>query len=88
VRKVGAAEAPTASRSTDAVGNVAARLRSGALTVPQAVAVLIEDAIDRQVGRAVADSPLLARELRQLLETYANRDPHIAARIRRLTDGE
>ena len=76
------------AQATDVVGRVAASLRSGELTVRQAVASLIEDAIERQVGRALADRPALARELRLLLETWVEGDPALAARIRRLTEAE
>jgi hypothetical protein len=72
----------------DAITQVAARLRAGQITVDQAVDELIDDAIRRQVGRAVEDARDLAPQLRELLKGFATSDPFLAAKIRRLTLGK
>jgi hypothetical protein len=64
---------------------VAARLRAGEITVDQAVELLIDDAIMRQVGRATESTKDLEPRLRELLRSYAANDPFLAAKIRRLT---
>jgi hypothetical protein len=80
--------APAGDAMAEVVGRVAARLRSGELTVEQAVELLIDDAIERQVGRAVESAADLEPQLRDLLRSYASSDPFIAARIRRLTQAK
>jgi hypothetical protein len=94
VREPDAADAPSgvsgpeAARATDApdaVAQVAAQLRAGEIGVDQAVELLIEDAIQRQVGRAVDGRTELAPQLRELLRGYATSDPFLLAKIRRLT---
>jgi hypothetical protein len=80
-----------AAGSVDAVGQVAAQLRAGEITVDQAVERLIDDAIRRQLGSG--DWQLqngdrardLEPRLRELLRSYAESDPFLAARIRKLT---
>jgi hypothetical protein len=69
----------------DAVARVAAGLRAGEVTVEQAVDLLIEDAITRQLGRAGEARAQVEEELRELLRTYAANDPLLAGKIRRLT---
>jgi hypothetical protein len=90
----GATEATTAAPSAvdktsptgkaDPVADVAARLRAGEITTDQAVDLLIEDAIERQLGGVGKD---LAPKLREVLRDYADQDPYLAAKIRRLTQG-
>ena len=82
---VGGTEAARSTDATDAVSQVAAQLRSGEIGVDQAVELLIEDAIQRQVGRAVEGGADLAPQLRELLRNYASTDPFLLAKIRRLT---
>ena len=79
---------PSAAGSTaptDEVGKVAARLRAGEITVDQAVELLIDDAVERQIGRATAEAKELEPKLRELLRGYAMNDPFLVAKIRRLT---
>jgi hypothetical protein len=81
---VGAVSA-TAPAATDAIAQVAAKLRAGEITVERAVELLIDDVIERQVGRATENAPELAQKLRELLGRFSENDPFLAARIRRLT---
>jgi hypothetical protein len=78
-------EAAQRSGTPDAIGYVAQRLKSGEISVDEAVDILIDDAIERQVGRAVEVARDLAPKLREVLRGYASNDPTLAARIRRLT---
>jgi hypothetical protein len=71
----------------DAVQAVAGELKAGRISVDEAVDRLIEDAVTRQLGRALGSGPrgqALADELREVLRTYASNDPYLAAKIRRL----
>ncbi len=84
VAEVGDVQAPSPAKesgSVDAVAQVAAQLRNGEITVDQAVDRLIDDAIGRQLGTKRDLEP----KLRELLKSYAENDPFLAARIRRLT---
>jgi len=72
----------TGAGNVDPVAQVAAQLRSGEITVDQAVERLIDDAISRQLADHARD---LEPKLRELLRSYAEADPFLAARIRRLT---
>src|SRR5689334_18670657 len=56
----------TAPASTDAISQVAAKLRAGEITVERAVELLIDDVVERQVGRATEGAPELAKKLREL----------------------
>jgi hypothetical protein len=77
------APAPTTGpANVDPVAQVAAQLRAGEITVDQAVEQLIDDAISRQLSHQAKD---LEPKLRELLRSYAESDPFLAARIRRLT---
>jgi hypothetical protein len=71
--------------ATDTVARVAAGLRAGQVTVEQAVDLLIEDAITRQLGHGGLGKRELEHELRELLRTYAANDPLLMGKIRRLT---
>jgi hypothetical protein len=78
-----AAPAPASGTGNlDPVSQVAAQLRSGEISVDQAVERLIDDAIHGQLGAGARD---LEPKLRELLRSYAESDPFLAARIRRLT---
>jgi hypothetical protein len=71
----------------DAVQAVAADLQAGRISLDQAVERLIDDAVSRQLGRALGTGPraqALADELREVLRGYASNDPYLAAKIRRL----
>jgi hypothetical protein len=78
--------APTAARSAglDALSEVATRLRAGQITVEQALELLIEDAIGRQVGMAVDENGAMEPRLREILREYAANDPFLVAKLRRL----
>jgi hypothetical protein len=80
--EVVAPAAPAGPGSVDPVAKVAAQLRAGEITVDQAVEKLIDDAISRQLSHEARD---LEPKLRELLRSYAESDPLLAARIRRLT---
>jgi hypothetical protein len=82
---VAGAEAVRPSGALDAPAQVAVRLKAGEITVEEAVELLIDDAVERQVSAASARSPEVAQKLRELLRQYAAADPQLAARIRRLT---
>jgi hypothetical protein len=74
----------------DPIGQVAARLRAGEITSDQAVELLIDDAITRQIGlkAGAAGTKDLEQKLREVLRDYATTDPYLAAKIRRLTQGK
>jgi hypothetical protein len=83
-REVGAAAKAGDAAATDPVADVARRLRSGEIDARQAVELLIDDAVGRQIGRATADREALARELKDLLRRYTETDPYLASKVRRL----
>jgi hypothetical protein len=80
VGRVGGTGGPT---GTDAIAQVAARLRAGEITADQAVELLIDDAIARGGGRKE-----LEPKLREVLREYAANDPYLSSKIRRLTQGK
>ncbi len=84
VSEVAPAAAPEAAGAADPVGDVARRLRDGEISPQQAVELLIDDAVERQVGGALADRREVARELKDLLRRYTESDPYLAAKVRRL----
>jgi len=84
VAAVGGVERSGAAGKTDAVTEVAAALRAGRMTVAEAVDRLIEDAVGKQVGRAVEPGSELETRLRRVLRDHAGADPLISAKIRRL----
>jgi hypothetical protein len=77
---------PGGPGGVDPIAQVAARLRAGEITSDQAVELLIDDAIERQMGGAVPKD--LEPKLREVLRDYAANDPYLAAKIRRLTQGK
>jgi hypothetical protein len=60
--------------------------RAGEIGADEAVELLIDDAIARQLGGAAAKD--LEPKLREVLRDYAANDPYLAAKIRRLTQGK
>ena len=68
----------------DLIGEVSRRLKDGEITAREAVELLIDDAVERQVGRVTTDRDKLADELRELLRRYTETDPYLAAKVRRL----
>jgi hypothetical protein len=75
-----------ATGDVDPVAQVAARLRAGEITSDEAVDLLIEDAISRQLGGALPKD--LEPKLRETLRDFAAQDPYLAAKIRRLTQAK
>jgi hypothetical protein len=75
-----------ATGAVDPIAEVAARLRAGEITSDQAVDLLIEDAISRQLGGALPKD--LEPKLRETLRDFAAQDPYLAAKIRRLTQAK
>jgi hypothetical protein len=83
VEAVGAAEA---AGGADPITGIAADLRSGKISLDQAVDALIEDTIHRKLGRFTKrHGDQVTSELRQLLRDYAANDPFLAAKIRQLS---
>jgi hypothetical protein len=70
----------------DPISQIAARFRNGELTSEQAVDLLIEDAIQRQLGGTVPKD--MEAKLREVLREHATSYPYLAAKIRRLTKAE
>jgi hypothetical protein len=83
VGRVGGTGGPTGS---DPVAQVAARLRAGEISSDEALELLIDDTIARQMGGAVPKD--LEPKLREVLRDYAANDPFLAAKIRKLTQGK
>ena len=81
----GAATAAQATDPTaDPVRDVARRLRTGELSAREAVELLIDDAVERQLGLITADRRALAQQLKEVLRRYTETDPHLASKVRRL----
>ncbi len=77
---------PGGPGGVDPVAEVAARLRAGEISSDEALELLIEDTIQRQMGGAVPKD--LEPKLREVLRDYAANDPFLAAKIRKLTRGQ
>jgi hypothetical protein len=78
--------APTGATSgADPVADVARRLRAGEISPREAVELLIDDAVERQVGGALADREGLAAELKDLLRRLSDSDPYLSAKVRRIS---
>ena len=88
VAGVAATGAATAAQATDPtadpVRDVARRLRTGELSAREAVELLIDDAVERQLGLITADRRALAQQLKEVLRRYTETDPHLASKVRRL----
>ena len=78
VGRVGGPGEPTA---TDPIAVVARRLRDGEISADEALELLIDDTIERQMGGAVPKD--LEPKLREVLRDYAANDPFLAAKIRK-----
>src|SRR5437763_13774554 len=78
---VGAVRPATGVTTPDAVAAVASRLRAGEIDVQQAVELLIDDAIERQVGRAVEARQEIEGKLREMLREYTAEDPFLAGKV-------
>ncbi|MSP61982.1 MAG: hypothetical protein EXR72_16955 [Myxococcales bacterium] len=81
---VAATSGAQATGTADAVAEVARKLRAGEITPREAVELLIDDAVSRQVGHATADRPALADELKDILRRYTETDPYLSSKVRRL----
>jgi hypothetical protein len=82
VSRVGGTSGPG---GTDPIAQIAARMRAGEITSDQAVELLIDDAISRQLGGVPKE---LEPKLREALRDVAANDPYLAAKIRKLTQGK
>jgi hypothetical protein len=79
-----APEGPRVRPAGDLVDEVAARLRAGELTPLEAVEILIDDALQRQLGPFSEAHTELAAELKLLLLEQAQSDPYLSAKMKRL----
>ena len=86
VAHVGGTGGPTGPGGLDPIAQVAARLRAGEIGSDEALELLIDDTIARQMGGAVPKD--LEPKLREVLRDYAANDPFLAAKIRKLTQGQ
>lgn len=82
----GAVGAVAPSVAADRVRGIADRLRRGVLTPQQAVEELIADAVQKNLPGLPADSRLV-EELRALLASYAQNDPHLLQQVKSLGAG-
>ncbi len=82
VARVGGTGGPT---GTDPIAQVAARLRAGEISADEALELIIDDTIARQMGAVGKD---LEPKLREVLRDYAANDPFLAAKIRKLTQAK
>ena len=87
VGRVGGTGGPTGA---DPIAQIAARLRAGELSSDEALELIIDDTIHRQLGMTAggAGTKELERQLREVLRDYATNDPFLAAKIRKLTQGK
>ena len=81
---VSAVAAVAGAGAADPVAAIAARLRAGEITPRQALDLIIDDVVARQVGRAVGEKSALAAELKTLLRRQSAVDPYLASKVRRL----
>jgi hypothetical protein len=79
-----AQETPRGAPGGALVDEVAARLRAGELTPMQAVEILIDDALQRQLGPFSEAHTALAAELKLLLLEQAQSDPYLSSKMKRL----
>jgi hypothetical protein len=83
---VSAVGGPSGPGGADPIGEIAARFRAGDITSQEAVDLLIDDAIQRQMGGVVPKD--MEARLREVLREHAANYPYLAAKIRRLTKAE
>ncbi|MCS6915541.1 MAG: hypothetical protein RMK29_00460 [Myxococcales bacterium] len=74
------AEAVERAGRSELVRAIARRLRSGEITVQQAVEELIEEAVRTSLAGVNPEGPL-ARQLRAVLRSYVEEDPYLSARL-------
>jgi hypothetical protein len=80
--KAGKAQEAKKAAPADAVSKVAAQLRAGEIDVDRAVELLIDQTVEKLGGGA---RPQTIQKLRKVLREYAQNDPNLSARIRKLT---
>jgi hypothetical protein len=81
----GDVSAPGAAAPPSSVAEVVAQLRAGTITGPQAADLLLEAVIRAKVPEA---APELQARLRTELTRLLAEDPILAAKMRRLSEGE
>lgn len=86
LERVGETGGPGGPGGVDPIAEVAARLRAGEISSDEALELLIDDTITRQLGGVVTKE--LEPKLREVLRDYAASDPFLAAKIRKLTQGK
>jgi hypothetical protein len=79
------AASPLASVDASALEEVGARLRAGEVTAAQATEMVIEAVVRAKVS---ATAPLLAERLRDTLRRMVAEDPVLAAKVRKIVEGE
>jgi hypothetical protein len=84
VERVSGVSGAASAAGADPIAEVAAALRAGSISVADAVDRLIDDAVQRRVGRAIEAGGELEQRLKRVLRGYAEADPIISAKIRRL----
>ena len=82
--EISSTAATGSAHAADSVSEVARRLRTGEISPREAVELLIDDAVRRQVGPALGTRTRLANELKELLRRYTETDPYLASKVRRL----
>jgi len=85
VARVGGTGGPTGPGGIDPIAQVAQRLRAGEISADEALELIIDDTIARQMGAVSKD---LEPKLREVLRDYAANDPFLAAKIRKLTQAK
>ena len=84
VARVGGTGGTGGPTGSDPIAAVAARLRAGEISADEALELIIDDTIDRQLGGAVPKD-FFEPKLREVLRQYATSDPFLAAKLRKLT---
>jgi len=73
-----------AGGSADPIVEVARRLKAGEISAADAVALLIDEVVQRQTEPLGGDRRALADELKAILREQIENDPYLASRVRRL----
>ena len=75
---------PTGAAEADPIVEVARRLKAGEISAADAVALLIDEVVQRQTEPLGGDRRALADELKAILREQIENDPYLASRVRRL----